>query len=384
MSLTYWLDRFVLDPIEQEKKHLLLLCDSHPYLFNKDAWDLYEHALENGSATTIKRLRETLKAQINNYENYPLYWFKLIPDYIKEQFCLAQNPPRKLKTLLYNLLFKSTYKEQEKLVKKVAIFWDKQNGLERDCPALFYWTYREQIAKIQAQPIAQPSAIRSPSFVYQPNQNEIVTASVETVNITEINQRVHGIILGATGSGKSTIATWLAMQLNGDIVVLDPHATPDDWNGLEVIGAGRNYATIADFMRFSMKMMNDRYEERNQGKKKFNQLTIIVDEFPAIAASKEAGKICKEWLKTLAREARKVGMKLLILTQGAEVKSMGIEGEGSLRASFCYLRLGELAIAHAKSLKDDHLLTEVKRLKRPCMIDDAIAILPEISQPVLE
>jgi energy-coupling factor transporter ATP-binding protein EcfA2 len=213
----------------------------------------------------------------------------------------------------------------------------------------------------------------------QPSQPQSQPVSINRVDIKEVNSKVHSLILGETGSGKSTLATYLAKQLKGEVVVIDPHFAPGDWEGLRVIGKGRNYQAIANYMQSALDEMDGRYKLREQGKSNFNELVIICDEYPAIAASDEAGKISKVWLKKLAREARKVKIKLLILTQGSEVKSLGLEGEGSVRASFCFVRLGELAVAHAKSLKDEQLLAEVKKLKRPCMVDDAVAVLPTIN-----
>jgi len=195
----------------------------------------------------------------------------------------------------------------------------------------------------------------------------------------KIHSQVHTLILGGTGSGKSTLATWLASQIEGDRIVIDPHASPGDWAGLPVIGAGRNYQAIADQMTKLLAQMDARYKKRSAGQKNFPELVVIVDEYPAIAASDECKEISKLWLKKLAREARKVSIKLIILTQGSEVKALGVEGEGSLRECFNFVRLGKLATTHAKTLKDSALLESLTQSTRPCMIDECMAVLPDLS-----
>jgi len=195
----------------------------------------------------------------------------------------------------------------------------------------------------------------------------------------KVHSQVHTLILGGTGSGKSTLATWLASQIEGDRIVIDPHASPGDWAGLPVIGAGRNYQAIADQMTKLLDQMDVRYKQRSAGKKHFPELVVIVDEYPAIAASDECKEISKLWLKKLAREARKVSIKLIILTQGSEVKALGVEGEGSLRECFNFVRLGKLATTHAKTLKDSALIESLTQSTRPCMIDECMAVLPDLS-----
>jgi len=195
----------------------------------------------------------------------------------------------------------------------------------------------------------------------------------------KVHSQVHTLILGGTGSGKSTLATWLASQIEGDRIVIDPHASPGDWAGLPVIGAGRNYQAIADQMTKLLDQMDARYKKRSAGQKHFPELVVIVDEYPAIAASDECKEISKLWLKKLAREARKVSIKLIILTQGSEVKALGVEGEGSLRECFNFVRLGKLATSHAKTLKDSALIEILSQTARPCMIDESMAVLPDLS-----
>ena len=106
-------------------------------------------------------------------------------------------------------------------------------------------------------------------------------------------------------------------------------------------------------------------------------MIVIIDEFPAIASS--LGKGATDTVKLLAREARKVSIRMCLLSQGAEVKTLGLEGEGSIRECFAMLRLGNFALSHAKSLKDKGISEAIDSQDRPAMLDQMPCNLPVLS-----
>jgi len=67
---------------------------------------------------------------------------------------------------------------------------------------------------------------------------------------------------------------------------------------------------------------------------------------------------------------------MCLLSQGAEVKTLGLEGEGSIRESFAMLRLGSFALTHARQNK---LLESVENSDRPAMLDQSPCNLPSLS-----
>jgi hypothetical protein len=153
---------------------------------------------------------------------------------------------------------------------------------------------------------------------------------------------VHLMIVGETNSGKSTAATALLVcraQIDR-VLILDPHARPGDWAGLPAIGRGRDYPAIERALAQLEREMTERYLQAAEGKPYGPPLTIFIDEYPTIAANcPTAAKA----FKALAREGRKVAMRLVVLTQDANVKTLGIEGEGPVRESFSRLLLGSFA-----------------------------------------
>jgi hypothetical protein len=218
----------------------------------------------------------------------------------------------------------------------------------------------------------------------QPPKREIqvqapveATAPVKYAPIESSLKKPHLMILGETGSGKSTICKYLVSQVNAPCLIIDPHAAPTDWRGFTVIGSGRNYGDIATEFERLANLMQIRYEARDKGISQFDPLIVIIDEFPAIASS--LGKGATDTVKLLAREARKVSIRMCLLSQGAEVKTLGLEGEGSIRECFAMLRLGNFALSHGKSLKDKNIGEALETCDRPAMLDQLPCNLPILS-----
>jgi hypothetical protein len=218
----------------------------------------------------------------------------------------------------------------------------------------------------------------------QPPKREIqvqapveATAPVKYAPIESSLKKPHLMILGETGSGKSTICKYLVSQVNAPCLIIDPHASPTDWRGFVVTGSGRNYEAIATEFERLANLMQIRYEARDNGVTQFDPLIVIIDEFPAIASS--LGKGATDTVKLLAREARKVSIRMCLLSQGAEVKTLGLEGEGSIRECFAMLRLGNFALSHGKSLKDKNIGEAMENSDRPAMLDQLPCNLPILS-----
>jgi hypothetical protein len=70
---------------------------------------------------------------------------------------------------------------------------------------------------------------------------------------------------------------------------------------------------------------------------------------------------------------------MCLLSQGAEVKTLGLEGEGSIRECFAMLRLGNFALSHGKSLKDKAIGEVMETCDRPAMLDQLPCNLPILS-----
>lgn len=182
------------------------------------------------------------------------------------------------------------------------------------------------------------------------------------------------LILGNTGSGKTTLLTWLlAERLQGYHLALDPHAHQGKWGAIPVFGAGRNYREIAKAIQAIYRLMDARFDQLRLGQLQFSVINVCLDEYPAISKSTECQETCQRLIPFLLREARKVGIRIVVLAQGGEVRTLGCEGEGSIRDQFCFVRLGKFAQRYAGEL----------RLQLPpgnwALVEDAATPVPDLA-----
>lgn len=168
----------------------------------------------------------------------------------------------------------------------------------------------------------------------------------------------HVLIAGETGSGKST-ALLAVLRRRPNVVVLDPHDDSVTWENARVIGGGRNFAAIETYLEQMKQLLSQRYQQRSQGQRQFESLTVATDEMPAIVSALGRGvdEVWRMWL----REGRKVGLYFIVSTQSTRVKTLGIQGEGDLLENFSYvLVLGRLAVTTYPEL--------VREMERPAVI----------------
>ena len=159
---------------------------------------------------------------------------------------------------------------------------------------------------------------------------------------------LHLIAIGESGSGKSTLARAIVSESSkiGDVVCIDPHGRSNDWLGLKVVGAGRDYDGIDQFMRATLATMSKRYKEYETGRNDFTRLTIVIDETTSIAQK------CDHWqqfFSDVSCEGRKVEIRLIVLIHGKGVKTLGLEGQGDLRHNLQFIYLGKHAVKQDKN-----------------------------------
>ena len=150
----------------------------------------------------------------------------------------------------------------------------------------------------------------------------------------------HVLVAGETGSGKTT-AMKAVLKDRRDIVILDPHDDGQTWNA-KVIGTGRDFESIQAYLENMQQELDDRFQQRANGRQNFQSLTVATDEVPAIVdeIGKDFGIIWRRWL----REGRKVGLYIVVATQSTRVQTLGIKGEGDLLDNFTYvIELGKQA-----------------------------------------
>ena len=190
----------------------------------------------------------------------------------------------------------------------------------------------------------------------------------------------HALVVGPTDAGKSTALRAIIrdrLQNGQRVYVLDPHHQPGAWLDAEVIGGGRDFAQIGNFMGWMMEQLNARARLMASGRRDFGeQITVATDEMPAIVdeLDRETAVVWRKWV----REGRKFGLFLAVSTQSTRVKTLGIDGEGDVLQNFgAILYLGASAVEAYPDLVQQQERPAVLRTMRSAQP----VIVPNIQPP---
>ncbi|MDZ8086494.1 MAG: hypothetical protein RMY16_13195 [Nostoc sp. DedQUE12b] len=214
--------------------------------------------------------------------------------------------------------------------------------------------------------------------------SQVIEASAVPVDepleiITDIIAAIEGkqvMIIGEMGTGKSTLAQYLAYTVGGRVRVYECEGTPTDWQGLEVIGKGENWAAIDRGMAEDLEDLTNQLQtrtERGDAALDGTERVMIAEEYPELVSKVGSSG---EWLERHARRGRKARRFTILLSQYDRVAAWGLEGKSDLADAFYRIRLGKKAIAHAKSLKNEQLINWLKADQSHCLLDDQPLKLP--------
>jgi hypothetical protein len=234
--------------------------------------------------------------------------------------------------------------------------------------AIAYFLYRRSQPWIIERPNQQPIMISNGGHqlleparrltVSQPEPERLPALTDGAAQPLPRLEAGHALVAGETGSGKSTAMRAILVP-RPNAVILDPHAAPGDWPGRTVIGGGRDFQAIAEYLAQMDLELNERYSLRAEGMRNFRPLTVATDEMNAIIA--EIGKNISDTWRQWLREGRKVGLFFVTSSHSTRVGPLGIKGEGDLLLNFhSVLMLGEVAIEKYGDL--------VRNMERPAIL----------------
>lgn len=160
------------------------------------------------------------------------------------------------------------------------------------------------------------------------------------------------IIKGKSDAGKTTFLLALATR-SKNVIVIDPHNSPDKWPGCAVIGGGENFPEISQRLKWLYDTMQQRYRDLHAGnvkERQFDPLTLITDEVLAII---DECPDSKDFFRKLVTRARKVNISVYLGSHSELVKPLGLEGAGDIRESYVFVRLYYSYISNKRSVTVD-------------------------------
>ncbi|MUG92778.1 hypothetical protein F7734_10075 [Scytonema sp. UIC 10036] len=168
----------------------------------------------------------------------------------------------------------------------------------------------------------------------------------------------HLRLIGATGSGKTTLADWVLDKLPGDCKVLTVKRKPQQWQNKVVVGVPEDFESIeSELIEFEA----DRKKRLSDVAAGIEPelINICIDEWRAIKEKVEpAVDIIRDTL-ALSREARQ---RLILMAQGRQVKTFGLKDESDLEECMASFYIGKFAIEESRSYYSSakHLTEESK------------------------
>lgn len=154
----------------------------------------------------------------------------------------------------------------------------------------------------------------------------------------------HLLVIGGTGTGKTTLVQAILATRSGQVVIADPKWQPGKWGGAPCapIDDDGSFTQINSLLGAVLAEVRARLVAMKRGTQHFAPLTVVVDEFVTVRlACPDTAPMLLKLLGSIGRELR---VRLIALSTSDRVKSLGIEGEGDARENYTIIRLGKPAL----------------------------------------
>jgi hypothetical protein len=192
-----------------------------------------------------------------------------------------------------------------------------------------------------------------------------------------IDDAVGIIIAGNSGSGKTSVAVWVAGWLTKDepaeVIALDPHAN------VNVLWKELGIHTISEFSQIEKQLgllINLLDERRGMGLDELNmqpQVIVFADEINACLSNFEDKASMANAIKRLGSEARKYRIALIALNQSSNVEDLGISAP--MRSNYLLVLLNASARQFARNnwKQDDPRHKYVEETAYSCVVAGSVA-----------
>lgn len=230
-----------------------------------------------------------------------------------------------------------------------------------------------------SKPVASPAPIEdTPPLLPAPNSLPLAQW-LDIVN-DQPDDYPHTLIIGTSGTGKTTLAQAVASSRTDFLVILDPKWRPGRWGGLPAvpIDDDGNYTQIESAIVALLSELTGRLVSLKQGVTEFGQLTIIAEELPTVISECPSASLL---IKRVGRLGRELRIRLVGISQSMRVKSLGLAGEGDALDNYTVIRLGKAAI---KAVPEARLMTRPAILEQQgeTSMIDVTGIMSLVSAPV--
>ena len=158
-----------------------------------------------------------------------------------------------------------------------------------------------------------------------------IGAEIPLLNLKQFINASLVFIIGEQGSGKTTLAKLIATERERSghsIQVVDPHGSSAEWGNWEIVGAGRDFASVNQFMLDFDQGVTDDYQLYSRGERNFPHRTVIGDELTQWGDKCESAPA---FITSSCSDIRKINRHVILITHADTIDKIG--GAKGLRAT---------------------------------------------------
>ena len=179
------------------------------------------------------------------------------------------------------------------------------------------------------------------------------------------NNSSHVLLIGQTGSGKSTLCRWVVGQLQADqVIVLDADDDGSTWKPYPTIGAGDDWPAIEAEMIAGL----EDFSNRKPNDRSLPQTVFVLEELPDLVAECKTGV---DFCSRILRRGRKRKQFVIGLTQDPNTGTIGL----SQPVQKCFTRIylggmGQYALKNIVPKGDRaNVATALEGCTRPAIVE---------------
>jgi energy-coupling factor transporter ATP-binding protein EcfA2 len=231
--------------------------------------------------------------------------------------------------------------------------------------------------QIMNAPIKE-SVTESNRIVDDEPQPEILTNSgINYYNWSDcVEEAVGFIISGNSGSGKTSVACWLAGLLTKEkpaqVIALDPHYN-DTWEQVGIKSLGK-INEIESTLIWLLSELDNRCDRKSKKQNLGDELIVFCDEVNACLERFEDKKTVESAIKRLGSEGRKFGIIFIILNQSHNAGDLGISKKYLNNYFMIALGASARTIIHENYKQGTIEKDYINSVAYPCVVSGAVPI----------
>lgn len=176
--------------------------------------------------------------------------------------------------------------------------------------------------QVKAEIISNVPAL-PPAAQEQPKAEPTNQADIPLLDLRKLLNTTLLMIWGTQGGGKTTLAKMLCKMRESEghsVMVADPHGSAEEWGSWEIIGAGRDYKMLNQYLGHFDKQVTEDYQLYSHGQRDFPYRTLIVDEFTQWA---DRCKNAPMFVKSSCSDLRKIKRCVVLITHSDTLTGLG-------------------------------------------------------------